>query len=297
MTVRLAHFSDVHLTARPLGWRPRDALNKRPAGWFNVKVLGRGARFKHANDVAAALRSEFAARGFDQLVFSGDASTLGFPAELREAADRLGVGDESLPPGVAVPGNHDLYINRAVRERHFEQVFAPWQAGRRLTADPYPFERKVGHVWLIALNSSRPNFLFWDATGRVGRRSSGGSATCARLWATARASWSVTTRCSKEGHAVEPRWHRLHDWEPVRDAAAECRINLWLHGHRHRWYYLPPAANLPFPTVCVGSSTQTGAGAITSTRSTDSRSRPVRRVYDPAAGAFADGERFELALG
>ena len=78
--VRLAHFSDIHLTARPLGWRVRDAFNKRPTGWVNVKVLGRGHRFRHANDVTAALRREFAGRGFDQLVFSGDATTLGFPA-------------------------------------------------------------------------------------------------------------------------------------------------------------------------------------------------------------------------
>ena len=54
--IRLAHFSDIHLTARPLGWRVRDAFNKRPSGWVNVAVLGRGASFKHANDVTGALR-------------------------------------------------------------------------------------------------------------------------------------------------------------------------------------------------------------------------------------------------
>src|SRR3954471_8409976 len=91
MTVRLAHFSDVHLTARPLGWRVRDAFNKRTAGWVNLAVLGRGARFRHADDVAAALRRDFASRGFDQLVFSGDATALGFPTEMAEAARRLGV--------------------------------------------------------------------------------------------------------------------------------------------------------------------------------------------------------------
>ncbi|MBY0458495.1 MAG: hypothetical protein K2V38_14240, partial [Gemmataceae bacterium] len=74
--IRLAHFSDVHLTVRPLGWRLRDTFGKRTAGWVNVTLLGRGGRFRHAPRVAEALRRAFAARGFDQLVFSGDATTL-----------------------------------------------------------------------------------------------------------------------------------------------------------------------------------------------------------------------------
>ena len=114
--IRLAHFSVIHMTSPRLGWRRRDALNKRPVGWMNVKLLGRGKRFRHADDVAAALRREFGGRGFDQLVFSGDATTMGFPAELRAAAARLGVGDSSLPRGLAVPGNHDVYVRRSVRD-------------------------------------------------------------------------------------------------------------------------------------------------------------------------------------
>src|SRR5262245_45017414 len=115
--VRLAHFSDVHLTTRRLGWRVRDMFGKRTTGWMNVRLLGRGHRFRHAPDVADALRGELAARGFDHLVFSGDASTMAFPAEMTEAAARLGVGDPALPPGIAVPGNHDLYVRRVVRDR------------------------------------------------------------------------------------------------------------------------------------------------------------------------------------
>ena len=93
----------------------RDAFGKRTTGWVNVAVLGRGKRFRHANDVTAALRREFAGRGFDQLVFSGDATTLGFAAEMTESARRLGVGDATLPPGIAVPGNHDVYVRHSAR--------------------------------------------------------------------------------------------------------------------------------------------------------------------------------------
>ncbi|HEY1192236.1 MAG TPA: metallophosphoesterase [Gemmata sp.] len=294
--IRLAHFSDIHLTARPLGWRVRDAFNKRPAGWANVKLLGRGTRFRHAGDVATALRREFGTRGFDQLVFSGDASTLGFPAELREAASKLGVGDAALPPGVAVPGNHDLYINHAVRHRYFESAFAGWQHGRRTSNETYPFARKVGHVWLIALNSAKPNFLFWDATGRVGAAQlERFRALCATLDSGPRIVVSHYPLL-KEGHRIEPRWHRLHDWRAARDAATECGVSLWLHGHRHHWYVLPPAPDLPFPTICAGSSTQTKRWGYHEYAIDGHHLTGTRRVYDLATGAFVSAETFELEL-
>jgi 3',5'-cyclic AMP phosphodiesterase CpdA len=296
MTVRLAHFSDVHLTARPLGWRVWDAFTKRSTGWVNTALLGRGARFKHANDVTAALRHEFATRGFDQLVFSGDATTLAFPAEMSESAHRLGVGEASSPPGIAVPGNHDVYVGRSARAQLFEGAFAAWQHGQRVSADRYPFARKVGHVWLIALNSAKPNFLAWDASGRVGAAQlERFRLLCATLDDGPRVVVSHYPLLT-EVHRPEPRWHRLRDWERVRDAAAECGVSLWLHGHRHKWYVLPTAANLPFPTICTGSSTQTLRWGYHEYAIDGRHLTGLRRVYDPATAAFRDAERFELEL-
>ncbi len=53
--VRLIHFSDVHITSRPLGWRGRDFASKRFTGLMNMRLLGRGRRFRDANDVAQVL--------------------------------------------------------------------------------------------------------------------------------------------------------------------------------------------------------------------------------------------------
>lgn len=295
--VRLAHFSDIHLTVRPLGWRVRDAFGKRPTGWVNVAVLGRGKRFRHANDVTAALRAEFARRGFDQLVFSGDATTLGFPAEMTEAARRLGVGEVGLPPGFAVPGNHDVYVRPAARGRLFEGAFAPWQQGRRVGEEHYPFARKVGHVWLIGLNSSTPNFWPWDASGGVGAAQLDRlKRLCAALDDGPRIVVSHYP-ILMQGHRPEPRWHRLRDWARARDVAAECGAGLWLHGHRHHWYFLPTAPNLPFPTICTGSSTQIGRWGYHDYTLDGWNLKAVRRVYELEAGAFVDADRFELKLG
>jgi hypothetical protein len=100
-----------------------------------------------------------------------------------------------------------------------------------------------------------------------------------------------------ENYRHEGYWHRLRDWARVRDAAAECGVGLWLHGHRHRWYVLRPAAHLPFPTICAGSSTQTHRWGYHDYTIVDTHLKGVRRVYEPATGTFSDADRFELELG
>src|SRR6266545_4604908 len=115
MPVRLAHFSDVHLTARPLGFRPRDWFGKRFTGWVNLRLRGRGRSFRHAPAVVAALLRAVRDRRPDALVFTGDATGLGFESEFVAAAHALGARADDLPLAVAVPGNHDYYTHRAVR--------------------------------------------------------------------------------------------------------------------------------------------------------------------------------------
>lgn len=295
--IRLAHFSDVHLTSEKLGWRVRDFFGKRASGWVNVAVLGRRHRFRFANDVVAALQSEFRERQFDHLVFSGDATTMAFEREMNEAAERLGVGDTTLPPCIAVPGNHDLYTYGAVRRRVFEFAFSAWQQGERVDAShTYPFAKKVGHVWLIALNSARANLLPWDATGKVG------SAQLERLKAlTAKldagprvvvSHYPILTR----GGKPEARWHRLKDWKRVRDAASACGVNLWLHGHKHAWYILRAGDHQPFHSINVGSSAQFKLWGYHEYAIDGWNLQGLRRTYNPDTGRFLDREAFELDL-
>ena len=294
--VKLAHFSDVHLTARPMGWAGGDLLTKRVTGWFNLAALGRGKRFQHAPTVADVLRRDLATRGYDHLVFSGDATMLGFESEMTLAARVLGVGDLSLPPAIAVPGNHDVYVASSEKGRFFEAAFAPWQQGRRVGEHQYPFATKVGHVWLIAVNSARSNKNPIDASGRVGRAQLD---RLRELTAGLEAGPRVVVShypILEPGRKPEPWFHRLRDWDRVRDVAAACGVGLWLHGHKHGWYVLPSGDNLPFPPVCVGSSTQSNRWGYHEYAIDGWRLKGQRRVYDPASGAFTDADTFELKL-
>src|SRR5690242_10903164 len=103
-TIRLAHFSDIHVTAPAYSWRPRDWFNKRMSAWINLRVLGRAKHFRHTERILISLRQELRQRNFQHIVFSGDATAMGFEEETRRAAELLGFDAEEQLPGLAVPG-------------------------------------------------------------------------------------------------------------------------------------------------------------------------------------------------
>jgi 3',5'-cyclic AMP phosphodiesterase CpdA len=294
-TIRLAHLSDIHV-ATPSTWRVGDWLSKRLASWVNLRLLGRGRRFALADRVTAAMAADLARRGIDRVVFSGDATALGFEEEVARAAELLGVGRPGMPPGLAVPGNHDYCTRAAMAGGHFERHFAPWLAGERLDGATYPFAQRVGHAWLIAVNSSRANRLPLNATGRVGAEQLGRLAELLhRLEGGPRI---LVTHYPLVGiHGARDRHSReLRDREDLLAVARRGGVGLWLHGHCHCPYRHGASAELPFPVVCAGSATQKGLWSYGEYTLRGRRLRAVRRVYDAESGAFRDVEEFELEL-
>lgn len=295
-SVRLVHFSDIHLTAKPLGWRPRDWFSKRVSGWFNVRVMGRGRRFHIAPTVIAALIRSIRERTPDAIVFSGDATHLGFESEVTAAVAALGVHDESLPPGFAVPGNHDYYTRRAVAEASFERHFAPWQQGLRIDDFHYPFARQVGHVWLIGVCSSTANRWRGDASGEVGPLQLARlKQLCAQLGSGPRVLVTHYPLRTAEG-LIEPRVHRLRDHVAALEMAKECRISLWLHGHIHKAFQLMPTSAIPFPVICAGSATQNNRWEYFEYAISGHRVAVTGRVYDPKLDGFRDAETFAIEM-
>lgn len=285
-TVRIAHFSDIHLTVRRPGWKLGDRLSKRVTGWLNLKLLGRAARFRHAEAITDSLLASLLATQADAWAFSGDASTLAFPAELEHAAKRLQVGNANLPPAVAVPGNHDYYLASVVRDQVFEAAFQAWQQGIRIGSYTYPFAVRVGHVWLIAVNSARSTFWVWDATGKVGSQQRHRLRELLQQLAPGpRIVVSHYPICLANDRP-EPRWHRLRDWKEMIAFGKEHGISLWLHGHKHRFYARSATAEVPFPTVCAGSATQTRLWGYNLYQISGYQAVLFRYQYDPTLKQF-----------
>jgi 3',5'-cyclic AMP phosphodiesterase CpdA len=289
---RLVHISDIHVTADTLGWRVRDYFNKRLTAWMNLRLIRRGV-FADSERILASLADDLHERGSPHVVFSGDATSLGMESEISRAAELLAVGRS---PGLAVPGNHDYLIRHSASAGAFERHFGAWQQGERLDGHIYPFAQRVGELWLVGVNSARSNRWMWDATGEVG------IAQCRRLH-------ELLTRlppgprvlvthypvCLANG-APERRVRGLVDLWPVLDTAAEGGVVLWLHGHRHSFYHLQEPPHVPFPIICVGSSTQAGHSSYGDYMIDQGELRGLRREFDPATGRFRDGPTFTLRL-
>jgi 3',5'-cyclic AMP phosphodiesterase CpdA len=294
--VRLAHFSDIHVSARPLGWRAGDLLGKRVTGWMNLHWLGRGRRFARADEVVKAMMAELRQSPPDRVVFSGDATALGFEAELARAAALLGLTGADPLPGLAVPGNHDYYVPRAARAGDFERYFAPWLAGERVDESVYPFAQRVGPLWLVAVNTSVPHRLPFDASGRAGPEQLARlERLLERLSPGPRVLVTHYPICHDSGRS-ERRSHGLRDLTRLVDVAARGGICLWLHGHRHGPYFHANPGQAPFPVICAGSATQRGCWSYQLYTIEGSRFTAQRRQFDPRQGAFRDAGEFALEL-
>jgi len=291
--VRLAHLSDIHLTATKLDWGWRDWFNKRLAAWINFRWLGRRHRFRHADTVMAAFAADLDERRPDHVIFSGDATALGFESEFRRAAALLGVGRR---PGLAVPGNHDYCTRPAAASGLFERHFAPWQEGQRVDDAVYPFAQRVGPAWLIGVNSCTGNRWAWDASGTV---SAGELERLRRLLASLQGGprilvthYPVALASGKR----ERRTHGLRNVDELVTVAAEGGVDLWLHGHRHGAYHHLGDTAAPFPVLCAGSGTQTGCWSYGDYTLDDGVLHVQRRVYDPERLGFVDADAFALTL-
>jgi 3',5'-cyclic AMP phosphodiesterase CpdA len=296
MPIRLVHLSDIHVTAKPLGWTRADWFSKRFAAWLNLRGLGRGFRFRHAEQVLSALMSELHQSPPDRILFSGDATALGFEAELSNAARLLGLSNGEYLPGLAVPGNHDYHTHRAARSGAFERLFAPWQQGERVDDAIYPFAQNAGKAWLIAVNTSVPNRWFWDARGDI---DSDQLVRLARLLERLDGGPRILIThypvCLASGRP-EKRHHGLRNLHRLTDVAQRGRISLWLHGHRHHAYHRVDTPLTSFPVVCAGSATQSGLWSYGSYTLEEEKFSAVRRAYDPNLGRFREIESFALNL-
>jgi 3',5'-cyclic AMP phosphodiesterase CpdA len=295
--VRLVHFSDVHITTRKLGWLKRDYASKRFTGWLNMRLLGRGYRFRYAHHVAEVMVREIKERRAQHVIFSGDATALAFEVEFAEAARLLGVGHDDMPPGMAVPGNHDCYVHRPVREKLFEKYFGPWQAGERVDDEHlYPFAQRVGPLWLVGVNSSTHNFWTWDATGRVGPHQRERLRQLLNKLAPGPRILVTHYPLARSQGQPERAFHGLRDWREVMRIAADGGVGLWLHGHIHHPFFLHHPRAAPFPIICAGSATQTHVWVYNEYVITGHRVAITRRRYSPSERAYFDEDVFETEL-
>lgn len=255
--MRLAHFSDIHLLNLD-GARVVDFLNKRWTGGANL-LLYRGRHY-HAGTFDA-LVDDLNLQGVDHVACTGDLTNLGLEGEFhfaRRSLGRIAVGVANV---TCIPGNHDVYVPRAVGR--FEAVLEPycssdldwrWPGGER-----WPTVRVRGDLAIIGLATSTPTawFMAHGAIGDAQRVRLEAVLSDARLAHLYRV---VLLHHPPAGpHAAVP--HRgLRDRRAFAEVLRRAGAELVLHGHEHLDLEgsLPGPAG-PIPVRGVRSGTYSGS--------------------------------------
>lgn len=259
--MRVLHISDVHIDV-PLAEVPwRDWFGKRLLAGIGF-ALRRRARFRAVPEKLRALAEFAAEQEVDLVLCTGDHTAFGTEPELARARRDLGALMERPAGFVHVPGNHDLYLPSALRERRFERHF-----GDTLHSDlpehasdgPWPLVRLFGEdIAVIALNSARPNSQLWRASGRIPEAQ---LAAFERVLKDPRLRgrfvFVITHYAPRraDGRPDGPL-HGLENADPFLAACRGVTRGAILHGHLHTLYRLD-VAGLP-ALFCAGSTTHEG---------------------------------------
>jgi len=250
MTVRIAHFTDIHVTARP-GNLPWSAfLSKRLIGWVNLKCLGRYRKLEAATTITGAFVRDLGRNDADHVVFTGDVTSLSLLAEFEAARCILEplLGNDAV---TGIPGNHDVYVKSAVRQGLFERFCGRWVRTDLAREDfpeslravyPYPLLRLIGEeVALVFLRDVRPAALH-DSSGRVGSLQLQALEHVLDLPEVRRRTRILALHYAlrRADGSRDTFFHRLRDDERVLALAEEKSVHLVLHGHIHHRFVHPP---------------------------------------------------------
>ncbi len=303
MPLRILHFSDVHL--EPLSWAEvpvRDWLGKRIVGALNLWLRRRG-HHRDAPRKLDALGELVEALDVDLLVCTGDYTALGTWPELCLARERIASLASRAPLGlVTVPGNHDIYLPDARRDRRFERLFWPWLRtdlpAWRAGDGPFPAVRLLGdRLAVVAVDSARPNPEPWRSSGRIPEPQLEVLRTLLEGPLATRFVLLATHYAPRRPDGRPDAWrHGLENAEALLDVCrpAAGRLVL-LHGHVHRCFALRRGV-LPVDILGAGSLTHAGREGFWLLEWDDARGRLEATAGRWAGGHYALERTETLAL-
>jgi len=283
--VRLAHFSDIHVTISPLHRRARRLVSKRATGALNYYVGGRSRHFHGVEDRIARLLEDVDAQQVDHALCTGDITAMSYDEEFERCANLFGDRLEHADRYTVIPGNHDRYTKPAETERRFEKWFRNLACGD----GDYPLIKRLGGVTIVGLDVARATSLT-DSSGLCGPQQL--AATEAILTDAAVAEDFVILALHYgllRAHGGPDRSsHGLRDYRELMALIdrADTRCDLVLHGHMHGAYRVETAST---PVVCAGSATDLHQKCGYNIYDIDVAARTfttTRRCWDTAAGAY-----------
>lgn len=259
MSLRILHFSDVHLPFPEGAFRDPAVFHpKRLAALVNFRMR-RMAKYADAQQKLDGLCDFLRREPADWILYTGDTMNQGLEKEYMDDAMPLARTLAMARKGaLAVPGNHDYYTGASVR--HYRRLFTPRLPASDIpgaaTASGFPAVRFMGEEAVaIGLNSSVPHFPFWDSSGRLAEEELESLARLLDSPEVARRRWVfVMTHYP----FLDTDWlHGLRGTAPFWKLMEGRKNVVLLHGHNHRPYLKRGPGGIP--VFCAGSLSKRGA--------------------------------------
>lgn len=283
--MRLAHFSDIHVTRRLSGAIRRGELaGKRLIGALNYYAGGRRRHFAQVDARIGALLEDVDAQSPDHVLCTGDVTQMSYEEELDRCAALFGPRLSAPDRYTVLPGNHDRYTREAAEERWFESRFGS------LAPDQYPAVKRIGDgVTMVLLDVSRPCSVL-DSSGLCGERQLSKARailtdpSLADQFVIVALHYALLRANGKPDRAA----HGIRDWALLLELidGSDARVDLVLHGHIHRHYQVKSAGSTH---VCAGSATDLFLTCGYNLYDLDVERRTfttIRRCWDPDRGAY-----------
>jgi 3',5'-cyclic AMP phosphodiesterase CpdA len=279
--MKLAHFSDIHVTHFPLSGA---FTVKRLAAVASYVLAGRRRHFEGSDERIARLLEDVDGQSVDHALCTGDLTGVSTEAEFAAVARLFGPRLEQPARYTVIPGNHDRYTREAAGR--FEHHFARLCEGGR-----FPFVKALpGGVTLVGVDVARPTGVI-DSSGLAGK------AQLDRLQAI------LTDSSLRDRFVIVALHYGLFRADGQRDRRShglrddlelialvdreDVTVDLVLHGHMHRAYLVPTRRR---QTINPGSATDLhvrGCGYhVYEIDPKAFRVRIERREWDAAGGRY-----------
>ncbi len=280
--MKLAHFSDIHVTHFPLAG---GFALKRLAAVASYTLMGRGRHFAGSDARIARLLEDVEAQGVDHALCTGDVTGVASDAELARVAGLFGPRLQQPERYTVLPGNHDRYVAAAVRAGAFERHFGALCGGA-----VFPLVKALSdNVTLVGVDSARPTSLI-DSSGLVGEAQRKKleavltDASLERRFVVVALHYGLLRRSGRR----DRRHHGLRDDLEVMALLdrPDVHVDLVVHGHMHTPYAVRTKRR---QVVNAGSATDLHTACGYNVYEVDAagfRVRCRRRAWDAAAGRY-----------
>jgi predicted phosphodiesterase len=226
--VRIAHFSDIHVTHFPLS---ASFAVKRLAAVASYSLAGRGKHFEDSDLRIEKLLADIDSLGVAHAICTGDLTGVSGQREFERVAELFGQRRFEPQRFTVIPGNHDRYVPsaRIDFEKHFATV-----------SGTFPFVKSIEpNVSLVCIDVTRPTSLV-DSSGLVGakQRAQLGALLCDSSLRHQFVILALHYGLLRAGGVRDARNHGLRDDLELMELidAPDVHLDLVLHGHMHRPY-------------------------------------------------------------